>query len=264
MFNKPIGIFDSGVGGLTVLREIERLLPFEDIVYFGDTARVPYGNKSKSTIRKFSYESANFLQAKKVKMIVVACNTSSSLALKGLKNSLNIPILGVIEAGVEKAVKVTRRKRIAVIGTKSTIKSNNYQKLIAKKNKSIKVYFQECSLFVPLIEEGILNGRIVKEVVRMYLKGLKDKGIDVIILGCTHYPLIKHQISSYLKGVTVVDSAEEVARHTRNILTSKSLMNRERRKGRVEFYVSDEPKDFGRLAKLFLKRKVSNPRIVNV
>lgn len=264
MKKRPIGIFDSGVGGLTVLREVEKLLPFEDIVYFGDTARVPYGNKSKSTIIKFSRESAGFLKRKRVKMIVAACNTSSALALENLKKSSNIPVLGVIEAGVKKAVAVTRKKRIAVIGTKSTIKSNSYQKLIAKENKSIKVYSKSCPFFVPLVEEGILNGRIVKEAVKMYLKGLKDKGIDVIILGCTHYPLLKHQISSYLRGVVVIDSAKEVAGYAKSILKSKNLLSGKGRKPKVEFYLSDEPRGFVRLAKLFLKRKISNPKIANV
>ena len=264
MKNRPIGIFDSGVGGLTVLGEVEKLLPFEDVVYFGDTARVPYGNKSKSTIIKFSRESADFLKRKRVKMIVVACNTSSALALENLKKSSNIPVLGVIEAGVEKAVALTRKKRIAVIGTKSTIKSNSYQKLIAKKNKSIKVYSKSCPLFVPLVEEGILNGRIVKEAIKMYLKSLKAKGIDVIILGCTHYPLLKYQISSYLKGMVVIDSAKEVASYVKSILEFKNLLSAKKRKPKVEFYLSDESKGFVRLAKLFLKRKISNPKIANV
>ena len=264
MKNRPIGIFDSGVGGLTVLKEVERLLPFEDIVYFGDTARVPYGNKSKSTIIKFSRESANFLKKKKVKMIVVACNTSSALALEDLRKSSSIPVLGVIEAGVKKGVELTSKKKIAVIGTASTINSNSYQKLIAKKNKSIKVYSKSCPLFVPLVEEGIVSGRIVKEAMKRYLKALKNRGIDVIILGCTHYPLLKYQISSYLKGVAVIDSAKEVASYTKSVLEFKNLLCGKKKKPKVEFYISDEPKEFLRLAKLFLKRKISNPRIANV
>jgi len=264
MDNRPIGIFDSGIGGLTVLKEVEKLLPFEDIVYLGDTARVPYGNKSKSTIIKFSRECAGFLERKKVKMIVVACNTSSALALENLKKSSNVPVLGVIAAGVEKAVAVTRKKRIAVIGTESTIRSNSYQKLIVKKDKGIKVYSRSCPLFVPLVEEGVLTGRIVKEAMKMYLKGLKGKGADVIILGCTHYPLLKYQISSYLKGVAVIDSAKEVADHVKSVLESKNLLRVKVRKSKVEFYLSDQPREFTRLAKLFLKRKISNPRMANV
>lgn len=264
MKDRPIGIFDSGVGGLTVLREVSRLLPFEDIVYLGDTARVPYGNKSKSTIVKFSRESASFLKGKGVKLIVAACNTSSALALESLKRSFKIPVLGVIEAGVGKAVRQTNKKRIAVIGTKSTIKSGSYQRLIARKDKSIKVYSKCCPLFVPLVEEGVLSGKMVKEAIKMYLQSLKDKDIDVIILGCTHYPLLKNQISSYLQGVAVIDSAKEVASYTRDILKSKDLLSKKKTKPKIEFYLTDEPDEFVRLAKLFLKRKISNPRIANV
>ncbi|MCK4520203.1 MAG: glutamate racemase [Candidatus Omnitrophica bacterium] len=264
MLGKPIGIFDSGVGGLTVLREIEKLLPFENIVYFGDTARVPYGNKSKSTIIKFSCQSVRFLRTKKVKLIVIACNTSSSLALNKLKQTFNIPILGMIKSGVNSAIKISQKRRIGIIGTKATIKSNSYQRLILGKDKRIKVYAQSCPLFVPLAEEGLLKGKAVREVMNMYLKNLKKKDIDTIILGCTHYPLLWREIASYLKGVAIVDSAKEIACGMRGILKSKGLLNRGKRKGRVEFYVSDEPKEFVRLAKLFLKRKIPNPRIANV
>ncbi len=264
MLDNPIGIFDSGVGGLTVLREIEKLLPFENIVYFGDTARVPYGNKSKSTIIKFSRESICFLRTKKVKLIVIACNTSSALALNNLKQTFNIPILGVIKAGVNSAIKISRKREIGIIGTKATIRSNSYQKLILSKDKKIKVYAQSCPLFVPLAEEGLLKGKVVREVISMYLKNFKEKEIDVIILGCTHYPLLGREIASYLTGVTIIDSAREIARNIRYILENKGLLNRGKRKGRVEFYVSDEPKEFVRLAKLFLKRKIPNPRIANV
>jgi len=264
MNNRPIGIFDSGVGGLTVLKEVEKILPSEDIVYFGDTARVPYGNKSKAVIIRFSRESAKFLKQKKVKMIIVACNTSSALAMDDLKKSFDIPILGVIGAGVEKAVRITTNKKIAVIGTKSTISSGNYQKLIKRKDKAIKVYSRSCPLFVPLVEEGILSGEIVEAVIKKYLKDLRDKGIDTVILGCTHYPLLKSQIASYFKSVVVINSAKEVANQVKSILESRKMLNRGRRKSKVEFYLSDQPEDFVRLAKLFLKRKISNPRIANV
>jgi len=264
MNNRPIGIFDSGVGGLTVLKEVEKILPFEDIVYFGDTARVPYGNKSKATIIKFSRESANFLKQRKVKMIIVACNTSSALALDNLKKSYSIPILGVIGAGVEKAIEVTTNKKIAVIGTKSTISSGNYQKLIVGKDKAIKVYSRSCPLFVPLVEEGILSGEIVEAVIEKYLKDLRDRGVDTVILGCTHYPLLKSQISSYFKSAVVINSAKEVANQVKSILESRKMLNRGKRKSKVEFYLSDQPEDFVKLAKLFLKRTISNPRIANV
>jgi len=264
MDNRPIGIFDSGVGGLTVLKELEKILPFEDIVYFGDTARVPYGNKSKSTIIKFSRENAKFLKEKKVKMIVVACNTSSALALESLKKTFDLPILGVISAGVEKAIKVTNNKKIAVIGTKSTINSRSYQKLITKKDKSIKVYSKSCPLFVPLVEEGILNGGIVEAAIEMYLKDLRNTEVDTVILGCTHYPLLKSQISLYFESAVVINSAKEVAGQVLNILKFRKLLNSRNKKSKIEFYLSDEPKGFVSLAKLFLKRKISNPKIANV
>ncbi len=174
MKNKPIGIFDSGVGGLTVLKEIEKLLPHENIIYFGDTARVPYGNKSKSTIIKFSTENILFLLRRKVKMVVVACNTSSALALDYLKDVFSIPIIGVIEAGVHRALKVSAATRIGVIGTKSTIESKSYQKHIAKARGDAVVWARSCPLFVPLVEEGILNEKITNEAISMYLADFKS------------------------------------------------------------------------------------------
>lgn len=266
MRNRTIGIFDSGVGGLTVLKEVRKILPGEDIIYFGDTARVPYGNKSKSTIIEFSTQNVLFLLRKKVKMVVVACNTSSALALQYLKSVFSIPVLGVIEAGAKKSVSVTKNKKVGIIGTKSTIGSGSYKKSILKNEKTIKVYSQHCPLFVPLVEEGILKGRLVDEAMKMYLTGMKKKGIDTIILGCTHYPLLKGQIGRYLRGVRIVDSAQEVARHTSALLRERGLLNTSssRRKGKVDFYVTDEPKSFMRSAKLFLKKDISKPRVVHV
>lgn len=264
MKKRPIGIFDSGVGGLTVLKEVEKLLPHEDVIYFGDTARVPYGNKSKSTIVEFSTQNVLFLLRKKVKMVVIACNTSSALALNYLKSVFSIPILGVIEAGAKKSLAVTKNKKIGIIGTKSTIASKSYEKYTLNSDKTLKVYSQPCPLFVPLVEEGILKGYIAEAAIKMYLKQLKNKGIDSIILGCTHYPLLKPQIGRYLKGVTIIDSAKEVAIHTRNLLKNRGLLNDGRKRGRVDFYVTDEPKGFMRSAKLFLKRDISKPRVVHV
>ncbi len=263
MRNKPIGIFDSGIGGLTVLKEIRRLLPCEDIIYFGDTARVPYGGKSKSTVVKFSVNNTLFLLKKKVKIVVVACNTSSSVAINHLRDIFSIPIIGVIEAGVNRALELSPNKKIAIIGTRSTIESKSYQKQIKSKDKKTKLYAKSCPLFVPLVEEGILNGNIVKEAMNMYLEELKQNGVDTIILGCTHYPLLKKQITRYLKGVFVVDSAKEVAQHTRDVLTINGLVNK-KKKTKEEFYVSDDPEGFMRSAQLFLKRKISKPKIANV
>jgi len=264
MKERAIGIFDSGVGGLTVFKEIERLLPNEDIIYFGDTARVPYGNKSKSTIIKFSTENILFLLKKKVKIIVVACNTASSLALDSLKDIFSVPLVGVVEAGANRALKVSKNKKIAVVGTRSTINSKSYEKAILKNDKKAKIYSKACPLFVPLVEEGILDGAITKGVVEMYLRNFKKIGADVIILGCTHYPLLKKQISSYLKGTYIVDSATEVALHAREILMRNNLLREKANKiGKKEFYVTDEPKAFMRLAGLFLKRNIPLPRVVS-
>ena len=262
--NSPIGIFDSGIGGLTVLKEVSRLLPKEDIVYFGDTARVPYGNKSKSTVIKFSTENVLFLLRKKVKIVIVACNTSSALALASLQHTFNIPILGVIEAGVSKAVKMTQSRKIGVIGTKSTVESKSYNLLVKKLDKSVLVYGQCCPLFVPLVEEGILKGKIVDEVIKLYLADFKNKGIDTIILGCTHYPLLKSALVQFFKGVFIVDSAREVARHTKEILFANSLLSERKTKGRKDFYLSDESKGFSDLAHLVLHQPIQKPKIINV
>lgn len=264
MDKRPIGIFDSGVGGLTVFREISRLLPSENLVYFGDTARVPYGNKSKTTVVKFSRQSALFLLKKKVKLIVVACNTSSALALTSLKSWLKVPVIGVITAGARKAVLTSKNRKIAVIGTKSTVSSKSYDRAIRKITKKVKVYSQSCPLFVPLVEEGILSGKIVNQAIKIYLTKIKAKKVDSLILGCTHYPLLKPTIAKYLPGVDIVDSAKEVARYSKELLIEKNLLNASRAKGRKEFYVSDEPASFSKLARLFLKQRIKKPTIANV
>lgn len=264
MSNRPIGIFDSGVGGLTVLGEMEKILPYEDIVYFGDTARVPYGNKSKATIIKFSVENILFLLNKKVKVVVVACNTASSLALDYLKKIFNVYIIGVVEAGAQKALRVSKTSNIGIIGTRSTIASGSYEKEIRKYNPRAKIVSKSCPLFVPLVEEGILKGRVAGEVIGMYLSEFKRKRVDSIILGCTHYPLLKQEIARYLGDVFIIDSAKEVALHTKQILARDNFLNKKKIKGEKYFYVTDEPNQFIKLAKLFLKRNIKKPEVVNV
>jgi len=259
----PIGIFDSGVGGLTVLKEIEKLMPKEDIIYLGDTARVPYGSKSKETIIRFSTENILFLLKKKVKIVVIACNTSSSLALDYLRPMFSIPIVGVIEAGVRKAIRFSKSLRIGVIGTRATIFSSSYQKALIKMDNRVVVYSKACPLFVPLVEEGITKGRIAEMIVRMYLKEFKGK-IDTLILGCTHYPLLKDVIAGYLKDVYLVDSAREIASYIYNLLEEKNLLNKDKRLPQKEFYVTDDPIGFEKLARIFLKRKIPNPKKINV
>src|SRR3989338_4994723 len=261
MDKRPIGIFDSGVGGLTVLKQVEELLPKEDIIYFGDTARVPYGNKSRPTVIKFTTQCILFLLRKKVKMIIVACNTSSSLALESLKAAFSLPIIGVIESGARKALEVSTNNKIAVIGTRSTISSRSYEKAIRRKNKNIKIYVQSCPLFVPLAEEGLLKDRIADTAVKMYLKKIKDKKPGVLILGCTPSPLLKRPIAGYLNGTYIVDSAREVALEAKALLEAEGRLNPQG--GNKQFYVSDEPTGFVKLARLFLHREISKPKVVN-
>lgn len=261
---KPIGVFDSGVGGLTVARELIRQLPHEEIVYFGDTARVPYGIKSKETVIRFSIENMLFLLKQDVKLICVACNTASSLALPAIRNHFKVPIVGVITPGAREAVYATKNKRIGVIGTNGTIKSRTYEREIKQLDRRIKVTAVACPLFVPFVEEGWLSGRVVMEVARHYLKPLKASGVDTVILGCTHYPLLRPVIAKILgEGVTLIDSARQVAFEVKKILAAEGLLNSGSRKGGSRFYVSDNPEWFSALAARFLGRKIKNISRVN-
>jgi glutamate racemase len=260
---KSIGVFDSGVGGLTVVKELIRQLPCENIVYFGDTARVPYGIKSKETVIRFSIENILFLLKQDVKLICVACNTVSSLALPVIKKHFRVPIVGVISPGVREAVYATQNKRIGVIGTKGTIKSRAYEFEISQLAPQVKVTAVACPLFVPFVEEGWFSGEVVLEVARVYLKPLKDAKVDTVILGCTHYPLLKPVIRKVLGGhVTLIDSAKQVAIEVKKILGNKGLLDKGRR-GKHEFYVSDNPEWFSELAERFLGRPVAGVRKVN-
>lgn len=260
---KPIGVFDSGVGGLTVVKELIRQLPHEDIVYFGDTARVPYGIKSKETVIRFSIENILFLFKHEVKFICVACNTVSSFALPEIKNHFRVPIVGVITPGAREAVYATRNKRIGVIGTKGTIKSRAYEDEIRRFDPKVKVTAVACPLFVPFVEEGWLTGDVVTSVAKEYLGPLKEGGVDTVILGCTHYPLLKNVISQVMgKNVTLIDSAKQVAIEVNKILSNEGLLN-EKGRGRLEFFVSDNPEWFSNLARRFLGKPVRNVKKVN-
>ena len=204
----PIGVFDSGVGGLTVVREIMRNLPDERIVYFGDTARVPYGSKSKNTVIRYSRQIVHFLETQQVKAIVIACNTASALALDTIEKEIDLPIIGVVKPGAQMAVETTQNKRVGVIATESTIQSGLYQQLITEADPAITVYGKPCPLFVPLVENGrVHRGDVVIEtVVKEYLTPLKEAGVDTLILGCTHYPLLEEVISDYMgPDVTLID-----------------------------------------------------------
>lgn len=257
-----IGVFDSGVGGLTVVRELIRQLPNEDIIYFGDTARVPYGIKSKETVIRFSIEDALFLLKQNVKLICVACNTVSSVALPVIKHHFKVPIVGVISPGAREAVYATQNKRIGVIGTRGTIKSRTYENEIKQLDKKISVTAIACPLFVPFVEEGWLDGDVVLNVARKYLKPLKDASVDTVILGCTHYPLLKAVIKKVLgRDIILIDSAKQVAIEVKKILSAENLLNNSRR-GKHRFYVSDNPEWFSGLAKRFLGRPLKNVRRV--
>ncbi|MCX5696974.1 MAG: glutamate racemase [Candidatus Omnitrophica bacterium] len=258
---KPIGVFDSGVGGLTVVKELIRDLPDEDIVYFGDIARVPYGIRSRETIIRYSIEDTLFLLKQDVKLICVACNTASSVALPVIKNHFKVPIIGVLVPGAREAVYATRNKRIGVIGTRGTIKSRSYEMEIKQLDPKVSVYTASCPLFVPFVEEGWYKGPEVLSVARTYLAPLKQARVDTLILGCTHYPLIKPVIARVMgPGVTLIDSAKQVAIEVKKILASEGLLNTNGRKGDHKFYVSDNPEWFSDLAKSFLGRPIKNVR----
>ncbi len=261
--SKPIGVFDSGVGGLTVVKEIIRQLPNEDIVYFGDTARVPYGIKSRETVIRFSIEDALFLLKNDVKLICVACNTASSVALPVIKNHFKVPVVGVISPGVREAVYATRNKRVGVIGTRGTIKSRTYEIEIKQLDPSVAVFTAACPLFVPFAEEGWLTGKVVEEVVRYYLLPMKKARVDTVILGCTHYPLLKPVIRQILgDSVTLIDSAKQVAIEVKKILCTDGLLNG-KHTAKHRFYVSDNPEWFSGLAKRFLGRPIKDARKVD-
>ncbi|MBF0486264.1 MAG: glutamate racemase [Candidatus Omnitrophica bacterium] len=262
--DRPIGVFDSGIGGLTVVQEITRLLPNERIVYFGDTARVPYGTKSKESVIRFSKDNANVLLKYDVKVIVIACNTSTSWALNVLKREYAMPVIGVIEPGSRCAVQTTRKKRVGVIATQSTVASGKYVKTIQRFLKTARVFQKSCPLFVPLVEEGWLDHKVTENVALEYLTDLKKNDIDVLILGCTHYPLLKPVLQKVMgKNVTLVDSATETAREVKSLLERENLLRYSRHPAHHEFLVSDEPEHFRAMAKRFLGHDLPHVRRVD-
>lgn len=258
MKNKPIGIFDSGVGGLTVLKEINKLLPKENLIYLGDTARVPYGIRSPETVIKYSLQCAEFLYKNGIKLLVVACNTSSSISLDVLRKNFNIPVLGVIEPGAKTALRVTKNKKIGVIGTEATIQSNAYSVKIKNINPDATVISKSCPLFVPIVEEGIIEGNIADLIIERYLKEIKESGIDTLILGCTHYPLLKSAIKKYLNNINLVDSAEAIAKDVEELLREKKLLNNQKSNATKLFHVTDSPDRFKKIGEIFLNFEIDN------
>jgi len=263
--SRPIGIFDSGLGGLTVLRSLHRRLPSEDMVYFGDTARVPYGTKGARTVQAFAWQDGRFLVSLGVKLVVVACNTASAFALDDLAARLPVPVLGVIEPGVATALARTRGGRIGVIGTRGTIASGRYQARLAARVAPDRIVARPCPLFVPLVEEGLVDHRLTEMACREYLTELRDASIDTLILGCTHYPLLKPAIAAFLgPQVELVDSAETLAGAAESALRSAGLLRGGGGQGRLDFYLSDIPWTFTEVGARFLGKPITDVTTVNL
>lgn len=258
MITPGIGIFDSGIGGLTVVRAVEHRLPDERLVYFGDTARLPYGTKSERSIRQFALQNSLFLLEFTIKLLVVACNTASAVALDYLKTIFKIPVVSVIEPGAQAALQATKNGKIGVIGTTATITNGIYGRLLRSLIPSVDVVEIACPLFVPLIEEGILEGPIAELVVERYLQSFRSSGIDTLILGCTHYPLFRSTIAKFMgNSVILIDSAQATAEHIAHLFSSGIVEpNVEADNGR-QFFVSDITPYFKKLAERFLGRNIS-------
>ena len=263
----PIGVFDSGVGGLTVVREIVRQLPNENIVYFGDTARVPYGSKSRQTIIRFSEQIIRFLKTKEVKAIVIACNTASALALDAVRDEYDIPILGVVVPGARAAVEATVNKNVGGVGTDATVQSGVYTKTIREMDPAVEVIEKACPLFVPLVEEGFKEHVVTREIIEYYLESMRATDIDAMILGCTHYPLLRSKIRAYLGDrIQIVNPAYETAMDLRALLKEQAMENdgTEDRKSHYEFFVSDAAEKFRKFANTVMPFDVPETNVVNI
>jgi len=266
--DKPIGVFDSGIGGLSVLKQFIRFLPYEKYIYLGDTARVPYGNKSEDTVKRYALESTSFLLDKHVKMIVVACNTVSSVALETIIEASPVPVIGMIVPAAVAAIRATINGKIGVIGTRATINSDAYSKEIYNLGNidKIKVYSKSCPLFVPIVEEGWLRHEATRLIAEEYLSGMKKEGIDTIVLGCTHYPLLSQLLTEMMPGVSQIDSGEHAAVTAIRLLGERQELRDERDeymvKPEVDFYVTDVPSTFYDIAQRFLGFAVDKPNRV--
>jgi glutamate racemase len=259
----PIGVFDSGVGGLTVVRAIMEELPYEDIIYFGDTARVPYGVKSVDTIRRYAAQITRFLIQQKVKALIVACNTMSAVAYEVIEDLSPVPLLGVVDAGARSAVAVTKNKLVGVIGTPTTITSNTYVKAIKNYDPEIQIFSQACPLFVPLAEEGWLDHQVTRLTAKEYLIPVMAHHIDTVVLGCTHYPLLKPVLQEVLgSSIRLVDSAQAIAEQARELLNEHNLLTQKPRSPQYRFYVTDVPFRFKEIGERFLGRALANVTVV--
>lgn len=263
----PVGVFDSGVGGLTVAREIMRQLPNENLVYFGDTARVPYGSKSRDNIIRYSRQIIHFLKTKGVKAIVIACNTASALALDVVREESDIPIIGVVEPGARAALQITQTKKIGVIGTEATVQSAMYGKIIKGLDPTVSVIGKACPLFVPLVEEGFAKHKVTEEIIDYYLASMKESDIDSLILGCTHYPLLRSRIRSYLGDkIQLVNPAYETAMDLKYILKESGMENagKEGEHATYSFYVSDAADKFKQFANSILPYDIETTQQINI
>ena len=256
---KPIGVFDSGIGGLTVVSALRELLPNESICYLGDTARVPYGGKSAATVERYSLEITAMLLAQDCKTIVVACNTASALALATLESSTPVPVVGVIQPGAAAAVAATRNGHIGVIGTRATIRSGAYERALLALDPTVRITARACPLFVPLIEEGWLEGEVTDRIVRQYLTPLVEQGVDTLVLGCTHYPLLRGAIRRFLGGsVQLVDSAQNCARAVREQLEKEQLRAADEIPGVLAVALTDPPDVFFEVARRSLQLEIGD------
>ena len=263
----PVGVFDSGVGGLTVAREISRQLPEENIVYFGDTARVPYGSKSQNTIIRFSEQIIRFLKTKQVKAIVIACNTASALALDAVRDEFDIPIMGVVIPGARAAVEATKNRKVGVVGTDATVQSGMYTKVIHEMAPDITVIEKACPLFVPLVEEGFKEHVVTREIIEYYLESMRNTDIDAMILGCTHYPLIRSKIRDYMGDrIQIVNPVYETAMDLKKMLEERGMANdgSTEQHSRYSFFVSDAAEKFRKFANTVMPFDVPTTNVVNI
>ncbi len=258
MDNRPIGIFDSGVGGLAVVKYLRKLLPNEDIIYLGDTARVPYGTRSRNIIEKYSIQDVKFLLSKSVKFVIAACGTASSVLYGRSEKNFSFHYSGIIEPTCDTAIKLSIKKKIGIIGTSATIKLNRYQEYIKKYDKNINIYSKDCPLFVPLIENGFIEStnKITSLMVERYLEDMRGK-IDTLILGCTHYPIIKNHIQDYFgKEINIVDAGFETAKFAKNYLEKNNMYNYTKKNGEVFYYITDDKDSFGKTGSIFLDEDI--------
>ena len=263
MDTRPIGVFDSGVGGLTVVKQIMKVMPHENIVYFGDTARVPYGTKSKEAVTKYSKQNVRFLLSKEVKAIIVACNTASSNSLEALRETFDVPIFGVVVPGVEEALRSTKNKKIGVIGTPGTVRSGAYERMICEQDSEMQVFTKACPLFVPLAEEGWTDNEVSRQAAKRYLEELVATGIDSLVLGCTHYPILLPKIQEYTpKHIRIVAQGEYVAESLKDYLSRHPEMNAKcTQNGSCLFYTTEAEEKFIESASSFLNQQIDVKRI---